>query len=100
MTKTLDPDGLEQALARLSQRTYSEGGIPMLLIIETRVGIVAGIDPHAGEVGAALHLGVEAFRTRKGEPEPADLARLIEWVADETFGPAVLSGRSVKARNV
>jgi hypothetical protein len=99
MTKILDPGDPEQALARLSQRTYSEEGIPMLLIVETRVGIVAGIDPRADEVGAALHVGIEVFRTRKGEPESVDLARLIEWVADETFGPAVLSSVNVAARD-
>jgi hypothetical protein len=94
MAKTLDPGDLEQALARLSRRTYSEEGVPMLLIVGTRVGIVPGIDTHADEVGATFHLGIEAFRTHKGEPEPADLARLIEWVANETFGPRVLPGDS------
>ena len=99
MAKTLDPGDLEQALARLSKRTYIEEGIPMLLIIENRVGIVAGINTHADEIGATLHLGIEAFRRHKGEPEPADLARLIEWVADETFGPRVLSSRNVTERD-
>ena len=59
----------------------------MLLVLEDRGRLAAGQDEHGPDLGGAL---LAAARHRVHEVGPAGTARLVEWVADESFGPSAL----------
>jgi hypothetical protein len=91
MTDYLDCGDLKAALALLSDRNYGEEGIPMMLVLENKAGVVAGVDPSTGHLGPLLREAAKGAGPHKSERGPLDLARLIEWVADRTFGPTALA---------
>ena len=88
MTNDLERSALHTALALLSDRNYGEEGIPMMLVLENVSGIVAGVDPSTGCLGPLLREAAKGAGPHKREHGAADAARLIEWIADRTFGPA------------
>jgi hypothetical protein len=99
MTDDLDRSDLDTALARLSDRNYGEEGIPMMLVLENVSGVVAGADPSTGCLGPLLREAAKAAGPHKSEHGAADLARLIEWIADHAFGPAALVQNGDEARD-
>ncbi len=88
MTDDLDCSDLHAALALLSDRNYGEEGIPMMLVLENVSGAVAGVDPSTGYLGPLLREAAKDVGTHETEHGALDMARLIEWIADRTFGPA------------
>ncbi len=82
-----EPDDLDHALRRLASRSYGFEGIPMLLVLEDRGRLVTGHDKHGPDLGGAL---LAAASLQVHEVGPAGTARLVEWVADESFGPSAL----------
>jgi hypothetical protein len=74
-------------MERLGHRTYSEIGVPMFLVAEDLTGGAPG--PQGDGTGRLLALlladGAEAMRRRKPELTAADIARLIEHLADRHF---------------
>jgi hypothetical protein len=90
MTGNLGPGDL-QALALLSKRNYGEEGIPMMLVLENESSVVAGVDPSASCLGPLLREAAEGSAIHTREHGTVDLALLIEWIADRTFGPAALA---------
>lgn len=99
MTDDPDSNDLQVALALLSGRNYGEEGIPMILMLENELGLVAGVDPSAGRLGPLLREAAKGSGTHKSEHGAVDLARLIEWIANRTFGPAALAQASDEARD-
>ena len=99
MTDDLDCSDLHAALALLSDRNYGEEGIPMMLVLENKSGVVAGVDPSAGCLGPILREAAKEAGPHKSEHGAADVARLIEWIADCTFGPAALVQAGDEARD-
>ncbi|HEV2559678.1 MAG TPA: hypothetical protein VGU45_13710 [Microvirga sp.] len=75
---------LSAELERLAARDYREEGIPMLIVA----------DGLASEAGAAPDLA-DAFGRLASHlppgPGEADIARLLEALADAAFGPDALS---------
>jgi hypothetical protein len=99
MTDHLDHSNLQSALALLSDRNYGEEGIPMMLVLENVSRVVAGVDPSTGCLGPLLREAAKGAGPHKGEHGAADLARVIEWIADSTFGPAALVRNGDEARD-
>jgi hypothetical protein len=91
MTDNLDRDDLQVALALLSNRSYSEEGIPMMLVLENESGVVAGVDPSASGLGPLLREAAKGSASHTREHGAVNPALLIEWIADRTFGPAALA---------
>jgi hypothetical protein len=91
MTDDLDRGDLNAALVLLSARNYGEEGIPMMLVLENKSGVVAGVDPSTCCLGPLLREAAKGVGPHKSEHGATDAARLIEWIADCTFGPAALS---------
>jgi hypothetical protein len=87
MKPSPEPGDLDRALRRLAGRSYGLEGIPMLLVLEDRGRLVTGHDQHGPDLGDAL---LAASWHQIHAVGPAGTARLIEWVADESFGPSVL----------
>jgi hypothetical protein len=87
MKPSPEPDDLDRALRRLAGRSYGLEGIPMLLVLEDRGRLVTGHDQHGPDLGGAL---LAAARHQVHDAGSAGTARLIEWVADESFGPSAL----------
>ncbi|MET0428088.1 MAG: hypothetical protein ABW026_06275 [Microvirga sp.] len=88
MTKTCpESDDLAHALRRLAGRAYGVEGIPMLLVLENRGHEVMGLAEDGPDLGGVLH---DAATLQVHEPGPAGTARLVEWLADATFGPSAL----------
>jgi len=83
-----DPRTLDGDLRRLADRSYAEEGIPMLLVLENQGRLVTGIDGHGPDLGRILL----AAASPSEEIGQARLARVIEWLADRTFGPSALEG--------
>ena len=98
---TDDPDlrDLQGGLASLSDRNYGEEGIPMILVLENRSSLVPGADPTAGHLGRLLREGAKASGAHGREHDAAGPARLIEWIADRTFGPSALARAVNEAKN-
>ena len=86
-----DPGDVQAALALLSERNYSEEGIPMMLVLENESGVVAGVDSSGDCLGPLLREIARGSATHTQEHGAVDLALLIEWIADHTFGPAALA---------
>jgi hypothetical protein len=99
MTNDLNRSDLQAALALLSDRSYGEEGIPMMLVLENESGVVAGVDSSAGCLGPLLREAAKDAGTHKSRHDALDVARLIEWVADRAFGPAALSQTGNEARD-
>ena len=99
MTDSLQRRDLHTALTLLSDRNYGEEGIPMMLVLENVSGIVAGVDPSTGCLGPLLREAAKGAGPHKSEHGAADAARLIEWVADRTFGPAALAQAGDETRD-
>ncbi len=99
MTDDLNRNNLQVSLALLSGRSYGEEGIPMILMLENGPSLVAGVDSSASCFGPLLREGVKAYGTHKSELSAVDLSRLIEWIADRTFGPSALAQVSDEARD-
>ncbi len=91
MTGDPGPGDLQAALALLSERNYGEEGIPVLLVLENESGVVAGVDPSASGLGPLLREAARGSASHTWEQDAVDLALLIEWIADRTFGPAALA---------
>jgi hypothetical protein len=104
----MDPDAIVEALSRLATRNYGEQGIPMLLLLENTADEVQQVSGNASGVSLYAELAVSdetlaqkagpAFRNAVAsldgmgrELATGDLARVIEWVADERFGPKTLA---------
>ncbi len=77
---------LAAELERLAARDYPEEGIPMLILA----------DGPASAAGAAPDLAA-TFRALAGQLPPdadeAEIARVLEVIADAAFGPDVLARR-------
>jgi hypothetical protein len=99
MTDDMDRSDLHTALALLSDRNYGEEGIPMMLVLENVSGVVAGVDPSTGCLGPLLREAAKGAGPHEGEHGALDVARLIEWIADRTFGPAALVQNGDEARD-
>jgi hypothetical protein len=97
MTDDLKRNDLQVSLALLSGRNYGEEGIPMILMLENGPSLVA--DSSASCFGPLLREGVKAYGTHKSELSAVDLSRLIEWIADRTFGADALAQVSDEARD-
>jgi hypothetical protein len=104
----MNPDALAEALSRLAVRNYGEEGIPMLLILENTARealhgprgaqnasrLTELEDPTeqlAQATGLAFRIAVTSLHGVGRELTTGDLARVIEWVADEGFGPEALA---------
>jgi hypothetical protein len=90
MTDDLDLGDFQAALALLSDRSYGEEGIPMIVVLENKSGVVAGMDLSIGYLGPLLCEAAKDVGPHKSKHAALDVARLIEWIADRTFGPAAL----------
>jgi hypothetical protein len=99
MTDDLNRNNLQVALALLSGRDYGEEGIPMILMLENGPSLVAGVNPSAGCFESLLREGAKAYGSNQSEHSAVDLSRLIEWIADRTFGPDALAQVSDEARD-
>jgi hypothetical protein len=99
MTDELDCGDLNAALALLSARNYGEEGIPMMLVLENKSGVVAGVDPSTCYLGPLLRQAAKDVGTHKSEHSALDVARLIEWIADRTFDPNVLAQAGNETRD-
>jgi len=99
MIDNLDCGDLKAALALLSDRNYGEEGIPMMLVLENKSAVVAGVDPSTGYLGPLLREAAKDVGTHKSEHGALDMARLIEWAADRTFGPTALAQAGNEARD-
>ena len=99
MTDDFDRGDLQAALALLSERSYGEEGIPMIVVLENKSDFIAGVDPCLGRHGRLLREAGKASGDHECEPDDAFLARLIEWVADRAFGPAALAQAGIETRD-
>ena len=99
MTDDLKRNDLQVALALLSGRDYGEEGIPMILMLEDGPSLVAGVDPTSAYLRPLLREGAKTYGTHKSEHGAVDLLRLIEWIADRTFGPNALAQVTDEARD-
>ncbi len=99
----LDPNALAEALSRLAARNYGEEGIPMLLILENAAGealpgrrraqkasrhaeLEAQTEPMVQAAGQTFRGAVTSLEAVGHELAASELARIIEWVANERFG--------------
>jgi hypothetical protein len=104
----MDPDAIVEALSRLATRNYGEQGIPMLLLLENTADEAQQVSGNARGVSLYAELVVSdetlvqtagpAFRNAVASLDgvgrglaTGDLARVVEWVADERFGPETLA---------
>ena len=62
----------------------------MMLVLENKSVVVAGVDPSTGYLGPLLREAAKDVGSHS-EHGAFDVARLIEWVADRTFGPTALA---------
>jgi hypothetical protein len=99
MTDDLNRKNLQVALALLSGRAYGEEGIPMILMLENGSSLVAGVDLSAGCLGPLLREAAKDVGPQKSKHGALDAARLIEWIADRTFGPTALAQAGSDARD-
>ncbi len=99
MTDDPDHNSLQAALTLLAGRNYGEEGIPMILMLENGVSLVAGVDPSAGCLEPLLREGANGSGPHKSEHGAGDLSRVIEWIADRTFGSAALTQVRDEARD-
>jgi hypothetical protein len=99
MTDDLKRNDPQVALALLSSRNYGEEGIPMILMLENGPSLVAGVDPTSACLRPLLREGAKTYGTHKSELSAVDLSRLIEWIADRTFGPNALAQVTDEARD-
>ena len=82
-------DQLIADMDRLGRRPYAEIGVPMFLVAEDLTGEAS--DRGAAEIADGTQLAAlfaqaaEALRTRKPELDAADIARLVEVIADRHF---------------
>jgi hypothetical protein len=90
---------LQATLALLSERNYGEEGIPMILLLENGSSLVAGVDPSSACLRPLLRGAAKGAGTHKREHGAVDLPRLIEWIADRTFGPAALTDAGDEVRD-
>lgn len=81
------PDDLSAEMTRLGARKYSEIGVPMYLVLEDLTGSTAETEGAYGEpeLAAAFTRAVDRIMAEKGTLEVADIARIIELLADRTF---------------
>lgn len=104
----MDSNALTGALSRLAARNYGEVGIPMLLILENTAGetlpgsgrvqnaslqaeLEVPTDPLTEAAGQTFRTAVASLASAGRNLAAGDLARIIEWVADERFGPEALA---------
>jgi hypothetical protein len=98
--RLVDLDALAEALSRLAARNYVEEGIPMLLILGTAGAMLAGGAQNASRptelddsreslaqtAGQTFRRAVAGLDRVGRERTAGDLARIVEWIADERFG--------------
>lgn len=88
-------DAFEDDMATLSRRPYAEIGVATYLVAEDLTGAGAdaaapvhtgsGPDPEGAELARAFEGIVAALEKRNGRLDSADVARVIEVLADRTF---------------
>lgn len=83
--------GLSQDLARLSERAYSEEGIPVFLVCEDVAGDGKGrkADPNRSTdpaIQTAFQESAHALALVRPEATEEDVSKLIEVLADRDFG--------------
>lgn len=80
------PDDIFAEMARLGSRTYSEIGVPMLLVAEDLSGAEGpGSGQGDPEIAAAFDAAYAQVLEKKGEVKAEDFASIIELIADRTF---------------
>ena len=88
MTSTnLLPDDLPTEMERLGNRPYAEIGVPMYLVLEDLADAAPKEPAQAGDpnLAAAFTRATERIIAEKGALEAADIARIIEVLADRSF---------------
>lgn len=80
------PDDLLAEMDRLGQRPYSQIGVPMYLVVEDLTGTCAtpGADGDPA-LAEAFRASIARVIAERGDVQPADIARVIEVLADRTF---------------
>jgi len=71
MTDDFDRGDLQAALALLSERSYGEEGIPMIVVLENKFGLIAGVDSCLGRDGRLLREDTKASGDHGCEPDGA-----------------------------
>ncbi|PRY19529.1 hypothetical protein CLV78_12118 [Aliiruegeria haliotis] len=86
-TNAFLPDDLSAEMDRLGRRKYAEIGVPMYLVLEDLTGNPAEKGSHDGDtqLAVAFSEAISRVEAEKGDIEVADIARVIEVLADRTF---------------
>lgn len=81
------PDDLSAEMERLGNRPYAEIGVPMYVVLEDLTGAAPVATGEDGDpaLAAAFAEAARRVEAEKGTLEAADIARIIEVLADRTF---------------